>query len=41
MTSGRSSPGGSGRSGVNLVRQNDGRQYLPWDDARYEKYKKE
>ena len=27
--------------GVNLVRQNDGRQYLPWDDARYEKYKKE
>ena len=27
--------------GVNLVRENDGRQYLPWDDARYEKYKKE
>ncbi|MCY4407344.1 MAG: ABC transporter substrate-binding protein [Rhodospirillaceae bacterium] len=27
--------------GVNLVRQNDGRQYLPWDDARYEQYKKE
>ena len=27
--------------GVNLVRQNDGRQYLPWDDARYEKYKME
>ena len=27
--------------GVNLVRQNDGRQYLPWDDARYEKYKQE
>ena len=27
--------------GVNLVRQNDGRQYLPWDDARYEKYRKE
>ena len=27
--------------GVNLVRENDGRQYLPWDDARYEKYKRE
>ena len=27
--------------GVNLVRQNDARQYLPWDDARYEKYKRE
>ena len=27
--------------GVNLVRQNDGRQYLPWDDVRYEKYKQE
>jgi branched-chain amino acid transport system substrate-binding protein len=27
--------------GVNLVRENDGRQYLPWDDARYEKYKQE
>ena len=27
--------------GVNLVRENDGRQYLPWDDARYEKYRKE
>ena len=27
--------------GVNLVRENDGRQYLPWDDARYEKYEKE
>jgi branched-chain amino acid transport system substrate-binding protein len=27
--------------GVNLVRQNDGRQFLPWDDPRYAKYKKE
>ena len=26
--------------GVNLVRQNDGKQYLPWDDPRYAKYKK-
>lgn len=27
--------------GVNLVRQNDGKQYLPWDDPRYAKYKKQ
>ena len=27
--------------GVNLVRQNDARQYLPWDDERYERYKHE
>ena len=26
--------------GVNLVRQNDAKQYLPWDDPRYAKYKK-
>lgn len=26
--------------GVNLVRQNDGKQYLPWDDPRYAKYKR-
>ena len=27
-------------AGVNLVRQNDAKQYLPWDDARYIKYKR-
>ena len=27
-------------SGVNLVRQNDAKQYLPWDDPRYIKYKR-
>ena len=27
--------------GVNLVRQDDGRQYLPWDDERYAKYRQE
>ena len=27
--------------GVNLVRHNDARQYLPWDDERYEGYKHE
>jgi branched-chain amino acid transport system substrate-binding protein len=27
--------------GVNLVRSDDAKQYLPWDDARYAKYKKE
>lgn len=25
--------------GVNLVRQNDGKQYLPWDDPEFAKYK--
>jgi len=27
--------------GVNLVRQNDAKQYLPWDDPRFAKFKKE
>ena len=27
-------------SGVNLVRHNDAKQYLPWDDPRYIKYKR-
>ena len=27
--------------GVNLVRSNDGRQYLPWDDPRYARFRKE
>lgn len=27
--------------GVNLVRQNDAKQYLPWDDAEFAKYKKQ
>ncbi len=26
--------------GVNLVRSNDAKQYLPWDDPRYSKYKR-
>lgn len=27
--------------GVNLVRENDGRQYLPWDDPRFEQYQQQ
>jgi hypothetical protein len=27
--------------GVNLVKTNDAKQYLPWDDPRYVQYKKQ